>query len=64
MDGIQCSQFTFYNNFDSANLARVEFIPQDESCKYCSCTKYLHSHIIANSHYTTKHLKKKPYFPN
>lgn len=37
MDGIQCSQFTFYNNFDSANLARVEFLPQDESCKYLFC---------------------------
>lgn len=32
-DGIICSQFIFYNNFDSANLARVEFVPQNESSK-------------------------------
>ncbi|VEN41263.1 unnamed protein product [Callosobruchus maculatus] len=27
--GISCAQFIFYNNFDSANLAKVEYIPQD-----------------------------------
>ncbi|XP_076251015.1 cytosolic carboxypeptidase-like protein 5 isoform X1 [Rhynchophorus ferrugineus] len=31
MEGIHCSQFTFYNDFDSANLSRVEFVPQNES---------------------------------
>ncbi|XP_048517280.1 cytosolic carboxypeptidase-like protein 5 isoform X3 [Dendroctonus ponderosae] len=31
MDGIQCSQFTFYNDFDSANLSRVEFVSHSES---------------------------------
>ncbi|CAG9768873.1 unnamed protein product [Ceutorhynchus assimilis] len=31
MDGISCSQFTFYNDFDSANLSRVEFIAHSES---------------------------------
>ncbi|KAJ8965625.1 hypothetical protein NQ314_004017 [Rhamnusium bicolor] len=31
MAGIVCAQFTFYNDFDSANLARVEFVPPNES---------------------------------
>lgn len=31
MEGIPCAQFTFYNNFDSANLARVEYVSQNES---------------------------------
>ncbi|KAG5898456.1 hypothetical protein JTB14_015465 [Gonioctena quinquepunctata] len=31
MEGIVCAQFTFYNDFDSANLARVEYVPQNES---------------------------------
>lgn len=34
MEGISCAQFMFYNDFDSANLARVEFVPQNESSKY------------------------------
>nr|XP_023023775.1 cytosolic carboxypeptidase-like protein 5 isoform X2 [Leptinotarsa decemlineata] len=31
MEGIVCAQFTFFNDFDSANLARVEYVPQNES---------------------------------
>lgn len=34
MEGITCAQFIFYNDFDSANLAKVEFVPQSESSKY------------------------------
>nr|CAI5859940.1 unnamed protein product [Callosobruchus analis] len=29
--GISCAQFIFYNNFDSANLAKVEYVPQDSN---------------------------------
>nr|CAI5846643.1 unnamed protein product [Callosobruchus analis] len=29
--GILCSRFVFYNKFDSANLAKVEYIPQDSN---------------------------------
>ncbi|XP_066248297.1 cytosolic carboxypeptidase-like protein 5 isoform X1 [Euwallacea similis] len=31
MDGINCAQFTFHNDFDSANLARVEFVSNSET---------------------------------
>ncbi|CAH0553055.1 unnamed protein product [Brassicogethes aeneus] len=31
MEGIQCSEFTFFNDFDSANLSRVEYVPPNES---------------------------------
>ncbi|XP_018570868.1 cytosolic carboxypeptidase-like protein 5 isoform X2 [Anoplophora glabripennis] len=31
MEGIVCAQFVFYNDFDSANLARVEYVPPNES---------------------------------
>ncbi|XP_063912937.1 cytosolic carboxypeptidase-like protein 5 isoform X1 [Zophobas morio] len=31
MAGIECSGFTFYNDFDSANLAKVAFVPTNES---------------------------------
>lgn len=31
MEGVSCAQFIFYNNFDSANLAKIEFVPQNES---------------------------------
>lgn len=34
MEGISCAQFIFYNDFDSANLAKVEFVPQNESGEY------------------------------
>lgn len=30
MEDIECAGFTFYNQFDSANLARVVYIPPDE----------------------------------
>lgn len=33
MEGIVCAQFIFYNDFDSANLARVEYVPPHESGK-------------------------------
>lgn len=38
MEGITCAQFIFYNDFDSANLAKVEFVPQSESSKYLQIT--------------------------
>lgn len=28
MAGISCAQFTFYTEFDSANLAKVEQVPK------------------------------------
>jgi hypothetical protein len=31
MEGIDCSGFTFYNEFDSANLAKVVYVPPNES---------------------------------
>ncbi|KAJ8984892.1 hypothetical protein NQ317_002732 [Molorchus minor] len=31
MEGIVCAQFTFYNDFDSANMGRVEYVPSNES---------------------------------
>lgn len=31
MDGIKCGGFEFFNNFDSANLARVEYVPQNQN---------------------------------
>ncbi|KAL1505914.1 hypothetical protein ABEB36_005363 [Hypothenemus hampei] len=31
MDGLHCSQFIFYNDFDSANLLRVEFVLPSET---------------------------------
>ncbi|CAH1173884.1 unnamed protein product [Phaedon cochleariae] len=31
MEGISCGQFTFYNEFDSANLGKIEYVPQTES---------------------------------
>ncbi|XP_050305436.1 cytosolic carboxypeptidase-like protein 5 [Anthonomus grandis grandis] len=31
MDGIYCAQFIFYNDFDSANLLKVEFVSYSES---------------------------------
>lgn len=34
MEGIVCAQFIFYNDFDSANLARVEYVPPEESGKF------------------------------
>lgn len=36
MEGISCAQFMFYDNFDSANFARVEFVPQNEVGGYFS----------------------------
>lgn len=36
MDGLHCSQFIFYNDFDSANLSRVEHVLHSESGKYSS----------------------------
>ncbi|RZC42480.1 cytosolic carboxypeptidase-like protein 5, partial [Asbolus verrucosus] len=31
MEGIDCAGFTFYNQFDSANLAKVAYVPPNES---------------------------------
>ncbi|XP_019872750.1 cytosolic carboxypeptidase-like protein 5 [Aethina tumida] len=33
MEGIKCSEFTFFNDFDSANLARVEYVTPTEAVK-------------------------------
>lgn len=34
MDGYQCGDFEFFSNFDSANIAKVEQVPHNESSKY------------------------------
>lgn len=31
MAAIDCAGFSFYSDFDSGNLARVEFVPKHES---------------------------------
>ncbi|XP_030758911.1 cytosolic carboxypeptidase-like protein 5 isoform X2 [Sitophilus oryzae] len=48
MDGIHCSQFVFYNDFDSANLSKVELVPQNESavCKQSSNNKLLTIELV------------------
>lgn len=33
MDSLRCAGFDFFNNFDSANLAKVEHVPLEECCK-------------------------------
>lgn len=35
MESLKCAGFDFFNNFDSANLARVEQVPLDELGKLC-----------------------------
>lgn len=40
MGSLDCAGFIFYSNFDSGNLAKVEWVPKTESGKFFECFKY------------------------
>lgn len=42
MATIECGGFLFYSNFDSGNLARVEWVPRNESGKHHFLNIILH----------------------
>ncbi|CAH2020345.1 unnamed protein product [Acanthoscelides obtectus] len=52
--GISCAQFKFYNNFDSANLAKVEYIPQDDSAPARNSKSAIHDTCDAEFNVWTK----------
>lgn len=42
----ECAGFTFFSNFDSANLARVELVPKKSSGECFTCTTRIYTSQI------------------